>query len=77
MQRTNLRPYRNVILTAGAICKTTDGTWRQICGIFATEADVMAEDSDELALGTVAFDDLTAEQQTMVKANSAAMVAQF
>ena len=75
MERTNLRPHKDVILTAGGTCQTTDGTWQQIYGIFDSEEDARSGDADDLAIGTVVAKDLTEDQRAMAERNTAAMLS--
>lgn len=69
LERTTVGTDASVILTAGGIVKTTDGRWQQIFGMFDTEADAMAEDADDLAIGTVGRDSLTSEQIALAERN--------
>jgi len=70
MQTTNMAPWGDVILTAGAI----DGhSGRQIIGVFRDADDARSMDADSLALATVAADTLTTEQLAVAEQNSAEM----
>lgn len=57
---------QHVILTAGLV----DTRAGQVFGMFATEADVTADDPDALAVGTVGRGSLSPAQIAMAERNS-------
>jgi len=70
LERVEMKGFHGtVILTDGAI---VDGT--KLYGVFATTEDACSDDADELAIGTVGRDQVTAEQVEMAERNSAAML---
>lgn len=61
--------FTDVIVTEGEII---DGT--KIAGVFASEDDARSGNADALALGTVAWETLTVDEQSIAVANSALLV---